>query len=98
MAGRQNNPPLPELDRARAAAEIAAAEGNIVKAAKALGVRPGDLRLVAREDPKMLEASLEQAEAALDKAEAAILRSLRNGPLANRLKAAAWIIRAAARR
>jgi acetyl-CoA carboxylase alpha subunit len=84
---------LADVDPERIAAELVKAEGNVHRAAKALGVRPNDLRRLTVAEPRLIEAALEAAELALDHAEAQLLKALRKGQLSNRLQAAAYIVR-----
>ena len=69
------------------------AEGSIQKSARALNVRTIDLRRFCMREKALTEAALEANETKLDKAEAEVFRRLRTGPLANRMQAAAFILK-----
>ena len=75
------------------ATALIAAGGHIGKAARALGVKAAALRRLAIAEPQIMDAALEAAELALDEAEAALLAGMRKGPLANRLQAAAFVVK-----
>jgi hypothetical protein len=99
MAAQTVKPTLnvKDIDPERITAEIVKAEGSIIKAAKALNVRTGELRRFCLKDRALIEAALEAAELALDKAEAQVWRALRKGQLSNRLQAAAFVVRSRGR-
>ena len=86
-----------DLDPELIAEALTKAEGSVWKAAKALGVRTGELRRFCLKERRLIDAALEAEETALDKAEAQVFRALRTGPLSNRLQAAAFVVRSRCR-
>jgi hypothetical protein len=69
------------------------ARGRIGPAAKELGMDPEELRRLTAANLELKGALLEIREVAMDRAEAAMLRILRTGPMADRLRAAAFIVK-----
>lgn len=84
---------LDGIEPERIAQALIGADGHIGKAARQLGVKAAALRRLATAEPQIMDLALEAVELALDESEAALLKDMREGPLANRLQAAAFIAR-----
>ena len=81
------------VETSKLAEALIKAEGSVPKAARALGMKPSELRTLIKAEPQLLDAALEASELALDEAEAELLHAMRTGPLADRLQAAAFLRR-----
>jgi predicted nucleic acid-binding protein len=78
-------------DPGRIAAALIKADGNVAKAARALGVKAAELRRLVTIEPALVDVALEAAELSLDRAEAELLNAMRVGALGGRLQAAAFV-------
>ena len=69
------------------------AQASVVKAAKKLGVQPGDLRKLIAKNPELIAVALEAAEQSLDRAEQIIRDGMDSDDPMKRLEAATLILR-----
>jgi CRP-like cAMP-binding protein len=85
-------------DELQVEAELIRFAGNIKAAAEALRITRAELRKIVDMNPKLLEAAFEMEERRLDRAQAVIMKGMREGKLAERLQAAAAILRLSGKR